>query len=159
MVEEIAQLRRQLRAARKRAQLADRAGVDPDEWVDTVKGPEKEPLRELINIIESEDTDMSDEDRGKAVRSLKDIAPPVADLVWRQLHPSIQKGSARQFKDGGCEALVDKGRRQGGAPTAQQGRTTLTPTRDGAQSVAETNQHNHSVTDVLKQMYSRCPET
>ncbi len=100
MVEEIAQLRRQLRAAKKRSQIEEEAGVDPDEWVDTVTGPEKEPLRDLINIIESEDTDMSDEDRGKAVKSLKDIAPPYADLIWRHLHPGIQTACETYFKAG-----------------------------------------------------------
>ncbi|ALX05175.1 hypothetical protein AERYTH_10905 [Aeromicrobium erythreum] len=100
MVEEIAQLRRQLRAAKKKQQIETEAGVDPDDWADTIAGPEKEPLRELINIIESDDTDMSDEDRGKAVRSLKGIAPPYADLIWRHLHPSIQVACETYFKAG-----------------------------------------------------------
>ncbi|WP_053207057.1 TIGR02391 family protein [Jiangella muralis] len=100
MVEEIAQLRRQLRADKKKAQIKDETGVDSDEWVETVKGPEKEPLRDLISLIESEDTDMSDEDRGKAVRNLKDIAPPYADLVWRHLHTSIQAACESYFKAG-----------------------------------------------------------
>ncbi|MDO5676800.1 MAG: TIGR02391 family protein [Propionibacteriaceae bacterium] len=100
MVEEIAQSRKQLRAAKKRKQLEDQVGIDPDNWADTVKGPEKEPLRDLIKIIESDETDMSDEDRGKAVRSLKGIAPPYADLIWRHLHPSIQGASATYFKSG-----------------------------------------------------------
>lgn len=108
MVEEVAQLRRKLRAAKKQAQVQEETGVDPDEWVDTVKGPEKEPLRDLINIIESDDTDMSDEDRGKAVKSLKDIAPPYADLVWRHLHASIQGACENYFKDGDYhQALVE----------------------------------------------------
>jgi len=108
MVEEIAQLRRQLRAAKKKAQIEEETGVDPDEWVDTVLGPEKEPLRDLIGIIESEETDMSDEDRGKAVKSLKDIAPPYADLVWRHLHPSIQSACESYFKEGDFhQALVE----------------------------------------------------
>lgn len=100
MVEEIAQLRRQLRAAKKKKQIEDEAGVDPDGWADTIEGPEKEPLRDLINIIESDDTDMSDEDRGKAVRSLKEIAPPYADPIWRHLHPSIQTACESYFKAG-----------------------------------------------------------
>lgn len=100
MVEEIAQLRRQLRANKKKKQIEDEAGVDPDDWADTIEGPEKEPLRDLINIIESDDTDMSDEDRGKAVKSLKEIAPPYADLIWRHLHPSIQAGCESYFKAG-----------------------------------------------------------
>lgn len=98
MVEEIAQLRRNLRLAKKRAQLQNKTGVDPDEWVDTIQGPEKKPLQDLITIIESEDTDMSDDDRGRAVESLRDIAPPYADLVWRHLHPSIQGACESYFK-------------------------------------------------------------
>lgn len=100
MVEEIAQLRRQLRAAKKKKQIEDEAGIDADDWADTVQGPEKEPLRNLISIIESDDTDMSDEDRGKAVKSLKGIAPPYADLIWRHLHPSIQTACETYFKAG-----------------------------------------------------------
>lgn len=114
MVEEVAQERRRLREAKKKADLEKETGVDSDKWIDTIKGPEKKPLRELIDIIESEDTDMSNEDRGKAVKSLKGLAPPYADLVWRHLHPSIQQASARYFKDGdyhqalveGCKAYV-----------------------------------------------------
>jgi uncharacterized protein (TIGR02391 family) len=108
MVEEIAQLRRQLRAVKKKKQIEDETGVDPDGWTDTIEGPEKEPLRDLINIIESDDTDMSDEDRGKAVRSLKEIAPPYADLVWRHLHPNIQTACETYFKAGDYhQALVE----------------------------------------------------
>lgn len=108
MVEEIAQLRRQLRAAKKKKQIEDETGVDPDGWADTIEGPEKEPLRDLIGIIESDDTDMSDEDRGKAVRSLKEIAPPYADLIWRHLHPSIQTACETYFKVGDYhQALVE----------------------------------------------------
>jgi uncharacterized protein (TIGR02391 family) len=99
-VEEIAQLRRNLRSAKKKAQIQDKIGVDPDEWVDTIQGPEKKPLQDLITIIESEETDMSDDDRGKAVESLRDIAPPYADLVWRHLHPSIQGACESYFKSG-----------------------------------------------------------
>jgi uncharacterized protein (TIGR02391 family) len=98
MVEEVAQIRRQLRADKKKDQIEEETGVDSDEWVDTVLGPEKKPLRDLIDIIESDETDMSDEDRGKAVRNLKEIAPPYADLVWRHLHPSIRAASENYFK-------------------------------------------------------------
>ncbi len=100
MVEEVAQLRRQLRAAKKMKQIEEETGVDPDGWADTVQGPEKEPLRDLIKIIGSDDTDMSDEDRGKAVKSLREIAPPYADLIWRHLHPSIQTACETYFKAG-----------------------------------------------------------
>ncbi|WP_016888776.1 TIGR02391 family protein [Mycobacteroides abscessus] len=108
MVEEVAQLRRQLRADKKKDLIEEETGVDSDQWVDTVIGPEKEPLRDLIGIIESDDTDMSDEDRGKAVKSLKDIAPPYADLVWRHLHPRIQSACEHYFKAGDYhQALVE----------------------------------------------------
>jgi uncharacterized protein (TIGR02391 family) len=108
MVEEIAQLRRRLRADKKKEQLEEETGVSHDEWVDSVIGPEQKPLRNLINIIESDDTDMSDEDRGKAVKNLKDIAPPYADLVWRHLHPSIQSACEAYFKEGDYhQALVE----------------------------------------------------
>lgn len=107
-VEEIAQIRRQLRADKKKEQIEEETGVDSDEWVDTVLGPEKKPLRDLIDIIESDDTDMSDEDRGRAVRNLKEIAPPYADLVWRHLHPSIQAACEDYFKDGDYhQALIE----------------------------------------------------
>ncbi len=108
MVEEIAQIRRQLRAGKKKDQIEEETGVDSDEWVDTMLGPEKKPLRDLIDIIESDDTDMSDEDRGRAVRNLKDIAPPYADLVWRHLHPDIQAACEQYFKEGDYhQALIE----------------------------------------------------
>jgi uncharacterized protein (TIGR02391 family) len=108
MVEEIARLRRQLRSDKKKEQLEEETGVGHDEWVDSVIGPEKEPLRDLISIIESDDTDMSDEDRGKAVKNLKEIAPPYADLIWRHLHPSIQSACESYFREGNYhQALVE----------------------------------------------------
>lgn len=107
-VEEIAQLRRRLRAAKKKEQLEEQTGVDSDAWVGTVQGPEKEPLRDLLGILESEDTDMSNDDRGRAVKSLSDIAPPYANLVWRHLHPAIQAACQKYFKEGDYhQALVE----------------------------------------------------
>lgn len=100
MVEEIAQQRRHLRAAKKKKKIQNETGIAPDDWADTVRGPEREPLRDLIEIIQSDDTDMSDEDRGKAFKSLKGIAPPYADLIWRHLHPSIQAACESYFKAG-----------------------------------------------------------
>lgn len=108
MVEEIARQRKKGREERKKKEIEAETGLDSDSWVKTVRGPERNPLRKLIRIIESEETDMSNEDRGEAVKSLKGLAPPYADLVWRHLHPRIQQVSARYFKEGDFhQALVE----------------------------------------------------
>jgi uncharacterized protein (TIGR02391 family) len=82
--------------------------VSAAEWVATIKGPESAPLRDLLEVIESEDSDFSDENRSKAVTSLRSIAPPYADLIWRHLHPSIQSAVEEYFREERYyEALVE----------------------------------------------------
>lgn len=108
MVEEIAQSRRRQRSAKKKQQVRSLTGVDSEAWVETVRGPEREPLESLLFMLESEDADMSDSVRGTAVQNLKEIAPPYATLVWRHLHPSIQIACERYFKDGDYhQALIE----------------------------------------------------
>lgn len=114
MVEEIAQQQRRWRQDRKKKEIQDKTGIEADEWLNTIKGPEQKPLKSLLGIIESDQTDMSSEDQVKMVEGLQGLAPPYADMVWRHLHPAIQHASESYFKSGdyhqalteGCKAYV-----------------------------------------------------
>lgn len=120
MVEEIAQQQRQWRREKKEKHIEDKTGIKADEWPDTIKGPEQKPLKNLLGIIESEQTEMSNEDQAKMVEGLHGLAPPYADMVWRHLHPAIQRASEHYFKSGdyhqalteGCKAYVRELREQ-----------------------------------------------
>ncbi len=108
LVAEIGRQHRQLRREEREKKIRDQVGVSPNEWADTLQGPEREPLRDLLNVFGSDDSDFSNEDRTKAVTSLQSIAPPYADMVWRHLHPSIQDAIGSEFKSGNYrQALVE----------------------------------------------------
>lgn len=108
LVTEIGRLHREQRRQQRDEDIRDEVGVTPDEWADTIKGPESAPLRDLLSVIDSDDSDFSDEDRAKAVASLAAIAPPYADLVWRHLHPSIQAAVEHHFRaENYYEALLE----------------------------------------------------
>jgi hypothetical protein len=77
LVAEIGRLHRQLRREKRDEEIKDKVGVSPDEWADTIQGPEREPLRELLSVIDSDESDFSDEDRERAVVSLRSVAPPL----------------------------------------------------------------------------------
>ncbi|MEZ5246318.1 MAG: TIGR02391 family protein [Acidimicrobiales bacterium] len=124
LVAEIGREHRQLRRDKRDEKIRDEVGVSPDEWADTLQGPEREPLRELLGVIDSDDSDFSEEDRATAVSSLLSIAPPHADMVWRHLHPSIQAAIESEFKEGryynalleGCKQYVADLREAAGLP-------------------------------------------
>lgn len=114
LVAEVGRQHRQLRREKRGKEMKDRVGVSPDEWADTLQGPEREPLRDLLNVIDSDDSDFSEEDRAKAVTSIRSIAPPYADMIWRHLHRRIQAAIEIPFKEGryydalleGCKQYV-----------------------------------------------------
>lgn len=107
-VEEIAQLRRALRSQKKKAQVAQVTGIDTEAWTESIKGPQRSHVVGMIDLLESEDADMSDGMREAALENLKGIAPPHADLIWRNLHPSIQGAVEVHFKaQNYYQALLD----------------------------------------------------
>jgi uncharacterized protein (TIGR02391 family) len=84
----------QRKAARRKIQtgrLEERLGVDVGAWVSTVKDEKAQTsLRNVLSVVVSPDTDMSDTDRDQLFYGLNEIAPEYADMHWRSLHPSIQ---------------------------------------------------------------------
>lgn len=109
MVEEIARDRKNWREDQNKKEVAETTGVDTDEWVESISTPEKEPLGDMLNVLHSEDTDMSSESRLKMLSGLQKLAPPYADFVWRHLHPRIQEVSEGAFKAGQYHLALGEG--------------------------------------------------
>ncbi|SFS55770.1 ATP-binding protein [Saccharopolyspora flava] len=109
MVEEIARDRKNWREDQNKKEVAETTGVDTDEWVGSISTPEKEPLNDMLNVLHSEDADMSRESRMQMLSGLQRLAPPYADFVWRHLHPRIQEVSEAAFKAGHYHMALGEG--------------------------------------------------
>lgn len=94
----VADLRRTTRRLKKRERLKTELGVDSDEWPATMRGPEAEPMRGVLERLTSPDSEISDDDRAGLVEGLRKIAPEYADLHWRNLHSSIQAAAGDLYR-------------------------------------------------------------
>ncbi|GHH71028.1 TIGR02391 family protein [Promicromonospora soli] len=71
--------------------LEQRIGKDLGGWVSTVQDEKvKKSLENVLAVVVSPDTDMSDDERDQLIQGLNEIAPEYADMHWRSLHPSVQ---------------------------------------------------------------------
>lgn len=96
----VADRRRSTRRQKKKERLKSELGVSPDSWTDTIHGPEAKPVRDVLEVLTSPDSEISDSDRSDLVKGLREIAPEYADLHWRNLNPSIQDASQFLYRDG-----------------------------------------------------------
>jgi uncharacterized protein (TIGR02391 family) len=101
ILREIASRRRESRKQSKRARLKNDLGVDVDSWVSTIQDDRRSSsVREVLEVLESPDTELSEEDRMAIVIGMNEIAPEYADFHWRTLHPRIQDASESLYKSG-----------------------------------------------------------
>ncbi|WP_166844723.1 TIGR02391 family protein [Isoptericola sp. BMS4] len=101
MLREIAAKRRETRRTTKRARLKTDLGVEVDKWVASIRDERRaQSLSDVLHVLESPDTELSDSDREAIVIGMNEIAPEYADLHWRTLHSSIQSASEEYYKDG-----------------------------------------------------------
>lgn len=98
IVREAATKHRALRQKANKVKTARDAGVDIEAWTSTIRGPESEAVREVIETLVSPDNDIQDDDRKTIVENLLKIAPEYADLHWRALHPAIQEVAVDEYK-------------------------------------------------------------
>lgn len=96
----IARLRRDTRTKAKRERLRRDLGVDIPAWVATIKGPEAHSLDDVLGILESPESEISDSDRAAIVTGLSEIAPEHADEHWRHLHENIRDASGKLYREG-----------------------------------------------------------
>lgn len=96
----IARLRRDTRTKAKRERLHRDLGVDIPAWVATIKGSEARSLNDVLGILESPESEISDRDRAAIVTGLSEIAPEYADEFWRHLHESIGEASSTLYRQG-----------------------------------------------------------
>lgn len=95
---EAAAKHRTLRQQANKEKAEKDAGVDVDAWTSTIRGPESEAVREVIDTLVSPDNEIQDDDRQTIIASLRKIAPDYADLHWRALHPSIQNAAEHEYR-------------------------------------------------------------
>lgn len=99
ILREIAARRRETRASTKRAQLKKDLGVDVQDWISTIQDERKsQSVKDVLEVLESPDTELSDDDRDALVVGMSEIAPEYADLHWRTLHPRIQEAAESLYR-------------------------------------------------------------
>lgn len=94
----VGRLRRSTRRIEKEKRLRREFDVDPEAWAATIQGPEAGPVQEMLTVLISPDSEMSDDDRETIVLGMREIAPEYADLHWRHIHPSIQEASGSLYR-------------------------------------------------------------
>lgn len=101
VIRSAAQKRRALRERENKDRASRGAGIDVDAWKSTIKGEKQAAAVEsLLEEVVSPDNDIDDARRLKLVEGIKAIAPEHADFHWRTLHPSIQRASEREYRNG-----------------------------------------------------------
>ncbi len=98
MVEQAAQDRRRRRDEAKERAVSKRSGVDAETWHLTIHGPGAQGVKDVVDVVTSDEADMSDEVVEKVIEGLKKVAPPYADLFWRQLDPVVQAVTEDHYK-------------------------------------------------------------
>lgn len=96
----VMRLRRDTRKRAQRERLKRQLNVDPDHWVGTIQGPEREAVAAVLDVLTSPESDIAEGDKVTVVESLRDIAPEYADLHWRHVHPEIQAACEDEYKSG-----------------------------------------------------------
>ena len=99
LLREIATRRRETRTRSKRAQLRRDLGVDVEDWISTIRDERRsKSVKDVLEVLESPDTELSDGDRDALVVGMSEIAPEYADLHWRTLHPRIQEAAESLYQ-------------------------------------------------------------
>lgn len=109
VLREVATLRRETRRTAKEKALREELDVDVDKWTSTIEDSEAAgSVRQVLEVVTSPDTELSDQDRAALVDGLKGIAPEYADLHWRSLHQDVRDASETLYKTGHYfHAIVD----------------------------------------------------
>ena len=98
---DVASLRRETRRTAKQKALREELDVDVDKWTSTIEDTEAaNSVRQVLEVVTSPDTELSDQDREALVDGLKGIAPEYADLHWRSLHQDVRDASETLYKSG-----------------------------------------------------------
>ena len=101
VLREIATRRRETRRTAKRKALREELDVDVDKWTSTIEDTEAaNSVRQVLEVVTSPDTELSDQDREALVDGLKGIAPEYADLHWRSLHQDVRDAAETLYKSG-----------------------------------------------------------
>jgi uncharacterized protein (TIGR02391 family) len=100
VLQKVGRLRRVTRRQAQTDRLKKQLKVDPEEWVGTIKGPERQAVAQVLEALVAPDTDLADGDRATLVEGMQLIAPYYAELHWRHLHRAVQASCEQEYKDG-----------------------------------------------------------
>ena len=101
VLRDVATRRRETRRTAKQNALREELDIDVDKWTSTIEDVEAaNSVRQVLEVVTSPDTELSDEDREALVDGLKGIAPEYADLHWRSLHKGVKDASETLYKSG-----------------------------------------------------------
>ncbi len=89
LLREVADRRRETRSTAKKTRLRKELGVDAEEWVRTINGPESRSVRDVLDVLTSPESEIGEDDRMNLVVGMSELAPPYADMHWRHLHGRI----------------------------------------------------------------------
>lgn len=99
VLRDVATRRRETRTKTKRARLKKDLDVDVQEWVGSIRDERRsKSVKDVLDVLESPDTELSDDARNALVIGMSEIAPEYADFHWRTLHPRIQEASESLYK-------------------------------------------------------------
>ena len=99
VLRDVATRRRETRTNTKRARLKRDLDVDVQEWVGSIRDERRsKSVKDVLDVLESPDTELSDDARNALVIGMSEIAPEYADLHWRTLHPRIQEASESLYR-------------------------------------------------------------
>lgn len=98
MVMAIAQDRRKRREAARSEVTKEKTGLDPQQWVNSMRDPRSENVGKLLATVTSEDADLPDATMAAVVDQLQKIAPLYAELFWRRLHPRVQYAAQAKYQ-------------------------------------------------------------
>jgi uncharacterized protein (TIGR02391 family) len=99
---------------RQRRELGERKttavlGGSTEAWVGSIKTEESIPVRELVTVIGSDDSEISPEQQGAILSLVKRAVPPQAEYTWRHLHPEIQAATRERYSRDDFYGAVQEG--------------------------------------------------
>lgn len=109
MLREVARQRRSKRRNAKSNRRQKDLGVDKEVWTGSIRSRgEADAVGEMLDVLVSPDSEISDEDRREIVDSLRRIAPEHADFHWRHLHPSLQEACRDEYLSGNFYGAIQE---------------------------------------------------
>ncbi|UFS57590.1 TIGR02391 family protein [Subtercola endophyticus] len=100
LITRVGQERRERRRSASKSATESTLGTSTEDWVASVKSPEKQQLQTLVESIISDDLNIDTEQQVQLLEDVRQLAPEGAEYAWRHFHPEVQ-ASTRTYYDAG----------------------------------------------------------